>query len=272
MKRSPDHAESEFMIEGALFGMAGNSTTLRKKVILVTGASRGIGRAVALSLTEAGADVLVHYNKNEKEALSLLHEIGGKREERLLKADLSKRQGVLQLARMVEDRTGKLYGIVNNAGIYSGSGLTEMNFNEWESVINTNLRAGIFLIKSLFQQLKKNRGCVVNISSILGLVPDRGAYAYQASKAAVSHLTKSLALDLAPEVRVNCVAPGFVMTDLNMSGWRDPDFKKEVEIDTPLGRWGTPTDIAGPVRFLLSDEASFITGQTLLVDGGKGLL
>jgi 3-oxoacyl-[acyl-carrier protein] reductase len=260
------------MREGVPHKRGGNCNALGGKVILVTGAGRGIGRAIALSLAQAGADIMVHYNRNEKEALSLLRETGGKKEERLFKADLSKKEGVLQLARNVEERTGKLYGIVNNAGIYSGSGLSEMSFREWENVINTNLRAVIFLIKGLSHQLKKNRGCVVNISSILGLVPDRGAYAYQASKAALSHITKGLAMELAPEVRVNSVAPGFVMTDLNRAGWRNPDFRKRVEMDTPLGRWGKPSDIAGPVRFLLSDEASFITGQTLLVDGGKGLL
>ncbi|MBX8631543.1 MAG: SDR family oxidoreductase [Thermoplasmata archaeon] len=250
---------------------AGTFASLEGKVILVTGGSRGIGRAIVRAVSDAGALPIIHYNRDERSARSLAREIGMKTDGSLVKADISSPDGIERLVEYVRNAAGKLDALVNNAGIYSGNGIDEENFSEWDRVVDTNLRSHFFITKMLYPLLKERRGSVVNISSIMGIAPSAGAYPYQASKAALIHLTRALALELAPDVRVNCVAPGFIMTDINREGWENASFRREVEQDTPLGRWGVPEDIAGAVRFLLSDSASFITGQTLLIDGGKGL-
>lgn len=245
---------------------------MKGKTVLVTGGARGIGKAITQTLAMAGADIIIHCNSSEKQALRLKSSLNGPFKIHVLKADLSKREGIEKLASGVADIAPSLHGLVNNAGIYAGTPLSEIQFAEWDNVLDTNLRPQVFIIKMLAGQLKNASGSVVNISSIMGIAPYAGAYAYQASKAALIHVTRGLAMEMAPQVRVNCVAPGFVRTDMNRGGWTDKSFNKAVVEHTPLRRWGETKDIAQAVRFLLSDDASFITGQTLLVDGGKSLL
>ena len=247
-------------------------SSLSGKIVLVTGGARGIGKTVTQTLSSAGADVIIHCNASDKDAYRLLSALGGSGKGHVVRADLSQKEGIERLAEEVGGITHSLDGLVNNAGIYAGTSLSELEFEEWDRVLDTNLRSQVFLIKLLASRLKKASGSVVNISSIMGIAPSAGSYPYQASKSALVHLTRGLAMELAPRVRVNCVAPGFIRTDMNRDGWKDKSFSRMVADRTLLKRWGETADIAGPVRFLLSDEASFITGQTLLVDGGKSLL
>lgn len=241
------------------------------RTYLVTGASRGIGRAIAEALAESGVRLILHNRQASDEARSICERCSERGSDVVrTEADLSTQTGVESLLAQVR-KVGPLHGLVNNAGVYEEADLFGTDVGEWERVMGINLRAPFFLIRGLAPNLQEAGGAVVNLSSIMGHRPSPGAYPYQASKAALRHLTKALALELAPHVRVNTVSPGFIMTDINSGAWQNPAFRRQVEGETPLARWGQPDDIAGVVRFLLSDEARFITGQTLLVDGGKGL-
>ncbi len=241
------------------------------KTVLVTGASRGIGREIALELYSRGAYVIAHYNREEQKLRrSFSHAEDGRVQ--YVGGDLSTTDGIVRVAQKAGMLEKGLYGLVNNAGIYSGLSIDEETFENWDTVMNTNLRSSFFLTKLLRSSLSEAGGSVVNISSVMGVSPSAGAYPYQASKAALVHITKALSIEMAPEVRVNCVSPGFTMTDMNKEGWTDELFRKDVADSTPLKRWGTPGDISSAVCFLLSEKASFITGQTIVVDGAKGLV
>jgi NAD(P)-dependent dehydrogenase (short-subunit alcohol dehydrogenase family) len=239
---------------------------LEGKCYLVTGASRGIGLAIAAALLDNGASVVAHHSTSS-ELPQGIRKYGGR--VRDVSANLDNMEGVESLLHQVAAL--EIDGVVNNAGVYQGHSLSETTPEIWEKTINVNLRAPFFIIRGLSQKLSSRHGAVVNISSIMGLVSSAGAYAYQSSKSALIHMTRALAMELAPDVRVNSVAPGFIRTDMNRDGWSDEDFFAYVRKKTPLKRWGEPEDIAGPVLFLLSPLSSFITGQCLLVDGGKGL-
>ena len=249
----------------------GEDSEFSGKTVLVTGASRGIGREIALDLYEKGASVIAHCNR-EMGALRDAFSDADPGRVHFIAGDLSTVSGMKSVAEGADKITGRLSGLVNNAGVYSGLSLEEETVENWDRVINTNLRSPFFLTKLLRKNLEAAGGSVVNISSVMGVAPSAGAYAYQASKSALIHITKALSIDLAPKVRVNCVAPGFTMTDMNRDGWKDDSFRAQVEDSTPLGRWGKPEDISGIVCFLLSDRASFITGQSVGADGGKNLV
>ena len=237
--------------------------SLEGKTALVTGASRGIGRAIAVELARAGATVVVGYRTGREEGEALAQEIGG----RAIEADVSKAEDA---ARLVSE-AGDLDILVNNAGLTRDGVLARMSDDDWRAVIETNLSSVFYTCRAVTRGMMKRRaGSIVNVSSIVGVRGNWGQSNYGASKAGIIGFTKSLAQELGSRgVRANVVAPGYVKTQLTEV---IPEDAKTKMLDlTPLGRFGGPQDVAGAVRFLCSDDAAFITGGVLLVDGGLGM-
>jgi 3-oxoacyl-[acyl-carrier protein] reductase len=237
--------------------------SLEGRTALVTGASRGIGRAIALELGRAGANVLVGYRSGAEEAEAVATEIGG----RAVQGDVA---NVDDAKRLVEE-AGELHVLVNNAGITRDGLIARMSDEDFDDVIAANLKGCFHTCRAAARGMMRRRsGAIVNISSVVGLHGNPGQTNYAASKAGIIGFTKALARELGTRgVRANVVAPGYVSTALTDVL---PEQAKEAMLaNTPLGRLGEPQDIAGAVRFLCSDEASFITGEVLLVDGGLGM-
>ncbi len=237
--------------------------SLTGRLALVTGASRGIGRAVARELARAGASVVVGYRSGQAEAEALAAEIGG----RAVQADVSSPDD----ARRLVEETGDVDVLVNNAGLTRDGLLARMSDDDWHTVIETNLSSVFYTCRAVTRpMMKKRSGVIVNISSIVGVHGNWGQTNYAASKAGIIGFTKSLARELGSRgIRANVVAPGYVKTQLTDVL---PDEATAAMVgQTPLGRVAEPEEIAGAVRFLASDEASFITGDVLLVDGGLGM-
>jgi 3-oxoacyl-[acyl-carrier protein] reductase len=237
--------------------------SLEGKNALVTGASRGIGRAIATELARAGAAVVIGYRSGKEEAESLAAEIGG----RAVHADVSNAED----ARRLVEEAGDVDVLVNNAGLTRDGLLARMSDEDWRTVIETNLSSVFYTCRAVCRpMMKKRAGAIVNVSSIVGVHGNWGQTNYAASKAGIIGFTKSLARELGSRnVRANVVAPGYVRTQLTDVL---PDEATALMLqNTPLGRAGEPADVAGAVRFLCSDEASFITGEVLLVDGGMGM-
>jgi len=236
---------------------------LSGKRALVTGGSRGIGAAVARELAAAGAEVVVGFNSGAEEAEALAEEVSG----RALQADVS---SAGEAARLVE-QAGELDILVNNAGVTRDGLLARMGEDDWRAVIETNLSSVFYTCRAVTRPMMKRRaGAIVNVSSIVGLRGNWGQTNYAASKAGIIGFTKSLARELGSRgVRANVVAPGYVRTRL--TDVLPEEATRAMLANTPLARLGEPEDVAGAVRFLCSDEASFITGEVLLVDGGLGM-
>jgi 3-oxoacyl-[acyl-carrier protein] reductase len=237
--------------------------SLEGKKALVTGASRGIGRAIAVELARAGASVVVSYQSSADEAESLASEIGG----RAVQADVSDAAS----AQALVDNAGDLDVVVNNAGVTRDGLLVRMSDEDWETVIDTNLSSVFYTCRAAVRGMMKRRaGSIVNISSIVGLHGNWGQTNYAASKAGIIGFTKALARELGSRnVRANVVVPGYVKTRL--TDVLSEEATGAMLENTPLGRLGDPEDVAGAVRFLSSEEASFVTGAVLLVDGGLGM-
>jgi 3-oxoacyl-[acyl-carrier protein] reductase len=237
--------------------------SLEGKRALVTGGSRGIGSAIARELARAGAVVVVGYRSRAEEAASLAAEIGGA----ALQADVSSPEQ----ARRLVDEAGDLDILVNNAGLTRDGLLVRMSDDDWHEVIETNLSSVFYTCRAVSRALMKKRaGAIVNVSSIVGIHGNLGQVNYAASKAGIIGLTKSLARELGSRgVRANVVAPGYVNTALTEV--IPAELRSAMLANTPLGRLGEPGDVAGAVRFLCSNESSFITGEVLLVDGGLGM-
>jgi 3-oxoacyl-[acyl-carrier protein] reductase len=236
---------------------------LEGRTALVTGGSRGIGRAIAVELGKAGASVVVGYNAGAEEAEAVAGEIGG----RAVQADVSSAEDA---QRLVEE-AGDLDILVNNAGLTRDTLLARMSDDDWRAVIETNLSSVFYTCRAAARGMMKRRsGAIVNVSSIVGLRGNWGQTNYAASKAGIIGFTKSLARELGSRgVRANVVAPGYINTRL--TDVLPEDARGAMLANTPLGKLGDPEDVAGAVRFLCSDEASFITGEVLLVDGGLGM-
>jgi 3-oxoacyl-[acyl-carrier protein] reductase len=237
--------------------------SLEGKVALVTGASRGIGRAIAAELARAGASVVVGYRSGAEEAESLASEIGG----RAVQADVSVAE---EAARLVEE-AGDLDILVNTAGLTRDGLLMRMPDEDWRTVIETNLSGTFYTCRAAARgMMKKRAGSIVNLTSVVGIHGNPGQTNYAASKAGIIGFTKSLARELGSRnVRANAVVPGYVRSRLTDA--IPEDATKAMLEATPLGRLGDPEDVAGAVRFLCADEARFVTGAVLLVDGGLGM-
>jgi 3-oxoacyl-[acyl-carrier protein] reductase len=237
--------------------------SLEGKLALVTGGSRGIGRAIALELGRAGAEVVVGYRTGREEAEAVASEIGG----RAVEADVSDAES----AKALVETAGDLDVLVNNAGLTRDGLLVRMSDDDWRTVIDTNLSSVFYTCRAAARpMMRKRAGSIVNVSSIVGVHGNWGQTNYAASKAGIIGFTKSLARELGSRnVRANVVAPGYVTTQLTEVL---PDEATAAMLqNTPLGRLGDPEDVAGAVRFLCSDAAAFVTGDVLLVDGGLGM-
>ncbi len=233
------------------------------KNVLVTGASRGIGAAIAKELAEKGYRVFVNYNKSEKEAVSLAEKIGGI----AVKCDVSNADEVDNMIKTVEEYGGA-DALVNNAGASIIRLLQDTSEAEYDKLFNINMK-GVYLVTRAVipDMIKKQSGKIVNISSMWGITGASCEAVYSASKAAVIGFTRAMAKELGPSgINVNCIAPGVIDTDMNAA--LDNETRADLAAQTPLMRIGTPEDIAKAAAFLLSDDASFITGQILSVDGG----
>ena len=237
--------------------------SLEGKTALVTGGSRGIGKAIATELAEAGATVVIGYQSAAEEAEAVASEVGG----RAVQADVS---DPAEARRLVEE-AGDVDLLVNNAGITRDGLLMRMSDDDWRAVLDTNLGGVFHTCRAASRgMLRRRSGSIVNLSSVVGVHGNPGQTNYGAAKAGIIGFTKSLARELGSRgVRANVVAPGYIDTRLTQEL---PDELKQAMLqNTPLGRFGDPADVAGAVRFLCSDEASFITGEVLLVDGGLGI-
>ncbi|HDP6395630.1 TPA: 3-oxoacyl-[acyl-carrier-protein] reductase [Staphylococcus aureus] len=239
------------------------------KSALVTGASRGIGRSIALQLTEEGYNVAVNYAGSKEKAEAVVEEIKAKGVDSFaIQANVADADEVKAMIKEVVSQFGSLDVLVNNAGITRDNLLMRMKEQEWDDVIDTNLK-GVFncIQKATPQMLRQRSGAIINLSSVVGAVGNPGQANYVATKAGVIGLTKSAARELASRgITVNAVAPGFIVSD--MTDALSDELKEQMLTQIPLARFGQDTDIANTVAFLASDKAKYITGQTIHVNGG----
>ena len=240
-----------------------------EKTALVTGASRGIGRATALTLAAKGYAVALNYAGSQAAAEAVKGEIeaaGGKAF--TIQGDVSKAEDVDRIFKTIKEEFGQLDVLVNNAGITRDGLLIRMKEESWDAVLSTDLKSDFLTIKAAAQMMmRKKNGSIINIASVVGIMGNIGQANYAAAKAGVIGLTKACAKELAARnIRVNAVAPGFIATDMTDA---IPEKNKEAMLTAiPLGRMGLAEDVAKAVSFLASDDASYITGQVLKVDGG----
>jgi 3-oxoacyl-[acyl-carrier protein] reductase len=243
--------------------------SLQDKVAIVTGASRGIGRAIATTLAVSGATVVVNYKSNAAAAEEVVREITAADGKALaVQADVSTAEGVEALFKATLDTFGRLDILVNNAGITRDTLLLRMKEDDFDAVLDTNLRGVFLCVKAALRPMTKAKGGrIINITSVVGLMGNAGQANYAAAKAGLIGFTKSVAREMASRnITVNAVAPGYIETEL--TDVLGEQVRSAILENVPLGRLGQPEDIAHMVCFLASDAASYITGQTFTVDGG----
>ena len=247
-----------------------NIFDLTGKTALVTGGSKGLGKAMARGLAEAGADIVIS-SRHEDELRAALDDIlkGTGRRGRLIVADMTRRDDVQRLARTALEQMGRVDILVNNAGTNIPQQIDAITDQVWDQIMETNLHSVMVLTRALAPQMKERRwGRIIHISSIMGFISKEGRDAYSATKSALLGLARANALDLgAFGITVNCLAPGPFLTDLPGRLLSEAE-KQEFAKMTALGRWGDPTELVGPVLLLASEAGGYITGQTLVVDGG----
>lgn len=242
---------------------------LQDKVAIVTGASRGIGRAIALELAGKGADVVVNYANNTEKAAAVAQEIEAMgRKSLCLKADIRDEKSVKELVKEVTQTFGKVDILVNNAGVTKDNLILRMKTEDFDDVIDTNLKGVFNGTKAVSRQMMKQKeGKIINVASIVGVAGNAGQANYVAAKAGVIGLTKTTALEFASRnILVNAVAPGFITTE--MTDALTDEQKDSMLNMIPLNKLGEAEDVAKVVRFLASDDAAYITGQTIHIDGG----
>lgn len=247
-------------------------TQLNERIAIVTGGSRGIGRGIALELAKRGATVIVNYQRNAEaaeEVAALIASEGGKA--LAVQADVSVEEDANRLIKTAIDTYGKVDILVNNAGTTRDNLIMRMSADDFDTVLETNLRSTWLCSKAVVRDMMRKRyGRIINITSVSGIMGNGGQTNYSASKAGIIGLTKALAREVASRgITVNAVAPGFVATDLTST--LPEDIAKKINENIPLGRWATIEDVALATAFLASDEAAYITGHTLNVDGGLAM-
>ena len=245
---------------------------LKGHVALITGASRGIGRAVALRLASEGVRVAVNYNSGEAPARQLVDEISAQGGESIaLQADVADEAQVKEMVATVCKQWNRVDILVNNAGIRNDRLLMRMTTKEWDDTLDVNLRGAFFCTKAVLPlMVRQRRGRIINMSSVVGVAGNPGQANYAASKAALIGLTKSVAKEVARRnITANALAPGYILT--GMVEELSEDLKAQVLSRVPMNRLGVPEDIAGVVAFLCTDEAGYITGQVIRIDGGLAI-
>ena len=239
------------------------------KVAIITGASRGIGKAIAISLAEAGAKVVVNYVSNSESAQEVVDTINAAGNTAIsVKADVSSIKDAERLVQETMTAFGQVNILVNNAGITRDGLLLRMKEDDWDAVINTNLKGVFNCTKAVLKiMLKQRSGKIVNLSSVVGLMGNAGQANYAAAKAGILGFTKATAKEVASRgININAVAPGFISTEMTAS--ISDEIKQSMLNAIPLGRLGNAEDVAAVVKFLVSSSADYVTGQTITVDGG----
>lgn len=237
------------------------------KVIIITGASRGIGKAIAERLAKSGNKIIANYNKSKAKAEELQENLRKENIEiDLFKADISKREECIKLVEYAINKYGKIDVLINNAGISVWGPFTDLTDDEWQKILQTNLYAAIAMTQETIKyMIKEQNGCIINISSIWGMVGASCEVAYSITKAGIDGLTKALAKELGPSnIRVNSIAPGIIETDMTSDFTKEE--KKEITEQIPLGKIGKPEDIAKTAEWLIEDN--YTTGQIISPNGG----
>jgi 3-oxoacyl-[acyl-carrier protein] reductase len=268
------------VIRGKISAMSESTSTISLpndlfagKAAIVTGASRGVGRAVALRLAEGGANVVVNYLSNDAEAAETVKQCKSKRVDAIaVKADVSEFSGAAEVAGAAVDNFGRIDLLVCNAGIWEGAPIEDMTEETWNRVIDTNLKSAWACAKACVPAMKKQAsGAIVMVSSTAGQRGEANYSNYAASKGGQISFTKALAAELAPKIRVNAVAPGWIETAMVRPAFEDKDYEQSVIDSIPLRRIATTDDIALSICFLLSDWSRHITGEILNINGGAVL-
>ncbi|MDY6806665.1 MAG: glucose 1-dehydrogenase [Cyanobacteriota bacterium] len=255
---------------------------LKGKNVLVTGATSGIGRAVAVRMAAEGANVAINYRKKPEKADETLQQIkevcsgsnGCEGRNILVDCDVSKEEQIVAMVAKVVEEFGSIDILINNAGIQINSDSEEVETDDFDKVIDVNLRGAYLCAREAIQEFLKQEkgGIIINVSSVHEIIPRPEYISYSISKGGMENMTKTLALEYADRgIRVNAIGPGATATDINKDWAEDPKKREKVASNIPMKRVGTPEEMAAVTAFLASDDASYITGQTLFIDGGLTL-